>query len=59
MASSGRQQARKYFLWILPMKMRLVEIVKNLLVVDNDGDASNVVVKKFLTEAASLSGTKE
>ena len=32
MASSGRQQARRYFLWILPMKMRLVEIVKNLLI---------------------------
>ena len=55
MASSGRQQARRYFLWILPMKMRLVEIVKNLLVVDNDGDTNNVVVNKFLTEAASLS----
>ena len=26
------------------MKMRLVEIVKNLLVVDDDGDANNVVV---------------
>ena len=41
------------------MKMRLVEIVKNLLVGDNDGDANNVVVNKFLMEASSLSGTKE
>ena len=39
------------------MKMRLVEIVKNIVVVDDD--ANNDVVKKFLTEAASFSRTKE
>ena len=50
MASSGRQQARRYFLWILPMKMRLVEIVKIQIV---------LLSQKFLTEAASLSRTKE